>query len=182
MEEPNMTTNERDTAPSQESEPLDSSTTHDCQMNADDDTAKSTAIPSPLKAARSHCLWCCNGSTLDVRLCASEACPLWLYRFGRNPTPAMLAEAGDRKMYPLEDVLTVAKFYEDGTALKAIRRRCLDCSGGCKSEVRDCRDVTCELHPFRLGTNPNRKMSEEQRALAAARLKASIAKGKRNCG
>jgi len=87
----------------------------------------------------------------------------------------MLAEVGDRKMYPLEDGMTVAEFHKNGgTGLKAIKRRCLDCSGGSKSEVRECRQSACDLHPFRLGKNPNRTMSPEQREIAAARLKANL--------
>jgi hypothetical protein len=90
----------------------------------------------------------------------------------------MLAEAADLEMYPLEDGMTVAEFLENGgTPLKAIRRRCIDCSVGSKAEVRDCRHITCDLHPFRFGKNPNRKMSPEQRAIAAARLKANIRRG-----
>jgi hypothetical protein len=83
-------------------------------------------------------------------------------------------------MYPLEDGMTVAEFHEHGgTRIDAIVRRCLDCSGYSKSEVRDCRHVTCHLHPFRLGKNPNRKLSPEQSAIAAARLKANITRKKR---
>jgi hypothetical protein len=144
--------------------------------------------PSPLEAIRAHCLWCGNGSAGEVRLCTSKSCSHWAYRFGRKPTAAMIAEAGIpneagiHEMYPVEDGMKVADFYATGTPLKAIRRRCLDFSGGCKSEVRDCWDVACALHPFRLGENPNRKMSEERRALAAACLKANIERGKRNRG
>ena len=70
--------------------------------------------------------------------------------------------------------MKVAEFYAyGGTVLKAIKRYCLDCSGGCKSEVRDCRHVACDLHPFREGKNPNRKMSPEQAKLAAERLTAA---------
>jgi hypothetical protein len=88
----------------------------------------------------------------------------------------MIVEAGNHEMYPLEDGTTVDEFYaHGGTVLKAIKRRCLDCSGYSKSEVRDCRHGTCDLHHFRLGKNPNRKMSPEQAAIAAARLKANIA-------
>jgi len=51
--------------------------------------------------------------------------------------------------------------------LKAIRAKCLDCSGGMQSEVRDCLVHDCALFPFRLGTNPWRTpMSEERRAVA----------------
>jgi hypothetical protein len=39
--------------------------------------------------------------------------------------------------------------------LKAIRRKCTDCSGGQSSEVKLCPVRRCELWPFRLGIDPN---------------------------
>ena len=42
------------------------------------------------------------------------------------------------------------------TPLKAIRAKCLDCSGFQPKEVRICPVTTCPLWLFRLGTNPNR--------------------------
>lgn len=41
------------------------------------------------------------------------------------------------------------------TPLKAIRAKCLDCSGGVMSEVRECRIVSCSLHPYRMGKRPS---------------------------
>ena len=60
--------------------------------------------------------------------------------------------------------------------VKAIRAHCLDCSYSAK-EVELCPVEACALHPFRLGKNPYRKpqvskMTDEQKAAAAARLKA----------
>ena len=37
--------------------------------------------------------------------------------------------------------------------IKAIRAKCLDCSGNSEGEVRKCVSVTCALWPFRMGTN-----------------------------
>lgn len=34
---------------------------------------------------------------------------------------------------------------------KAVRERCIDCSGGDLSEVRNCKHTECPLHPFRMG-------------------------------
>jgi len=42
------------------------------------------------------------------------------------------------------------------TPVKAIRAKCLDCSGDQPSEVRKCEISECPLFPFRLGKNPNR--------------------------
>jgi hypothetical protein len=43
------------------------------------------------------------------------------------------------------------------TPLKAIRAKCLDCSGGQPSEVRECPMPDCPLHTYRMGMDPNRK-------------------------
>jgi hypothetical protein len=34
------------------------------------------------KAIRKYCLWCCNGSTKDVRNCPKTECELWYFRMG----------------------------------------------------------------------------------------------------
>lgn len=41
---------------------------------------------SVLKAVREKCLDCCCGQALEVKLCPAEDCPLWIYRFGKDPT------------------------------------------------------------------------------------------------
>lgn len=41
-------------------------------------------ITSPLKAIRAHCLECA-GTTNEVSLCPIEGCPLYPFRFGKNP-------------------------------------------------------------------------------------------------
>lgn len=64
--------------------------------------------------------------------------------------------------------------------LKAIRAKCLDCSGGSPVEVADCLVKTCALYPFRLGQNPWRpERSDAQReasrkALAKAKSSPSL--------
>jgi len=60
--------------------------------------------------------------------------------------------------------------------MKAIRAKCLDCSGGSIVEVRECGIETCVLHQFRMGKNPFRKkreMSPEQKSALADRLAAA---------
>ena len=57
--------------------------------------------------------------------------------------------------------------------VKAIRLKCIDCSGGSKKEVQLCTARNCALYPFRMGRNPFRsvrELSEEQRIAAAERL------------
>lgn len=40
---------------------------------------------NPVKAIREKCLDCCCGSTLEVKECTAERCPLFPFRFGKNP-------------------------------------------------------------------------------------------------
>jgi hypothetical protein len=92
---------------------------------------------SPLKAIRKYCVWCCNKQPKEANLCPAKTCPLNLFRFGKNP-----------KNKP-------------HTALKAIRLRCINCSGFILSEAKNCKfdgkiEQLCDLYHFRLGKNPNR--------------------------
>ena len=43
------------------------------------------------------------------------------------------------------------------TPLKAIRKKCLECSAGSAQEVRVCPIKDCELYQYRFGHNPKRK-------------------------
>ena len=54
--------------------------------------------------------------------------------------------------------------------LKIIRRHCIACCCGSRSEVEACRGgkgiseyTTCYLHPFRFGTDPFAKVSEAKK-------------------
>lgn len=40
------------------------------------------------------------------------------------------------------------------TPIKAIRKKCVDCSGGILKEVKECPIEYCPLHPFRMGKRP----------------------------
>jgi hypothetical protein len=120
---------------------------------------------TPLQAVRQKCLWCCNGSPHEVALCPAKACPSWPFRFGRKPSAEIIADQGNTLLHPLELHMTATDFHKDRhSALKAIKRKCLDCSGSSKSEVRNCALTDCALHPFRHGKNPNRTYSPDERA------------------
>jgi len=56
------------------------------------------------------------------------------------------------------------------TPIKAIRAKCLDCSGGNNAEVRNCVIPSCPLYPYRMGHNPYIKLSDERKAQMAANL------------
>lgn len=49
---------------------------------------------SPLKAIRLKCLDCCCGSSNEVKLRTVERCPLYPFRFGKNPNRAGLINSG----------------------------------------------------------------------------------------
>jgi hypothetical protein len=55
------------------------------------------------------------------------------------------------------DVL--AQYHPPMPVLKAIRAKCIDCSGGSADEARKCTVLGCALWPFRMGTNPHRDTS-----------------------
>lgn len=40
---------------------------------------------NPVKVIRAYCLDCCLASSYEVALCPAANCPLWPFRFGKNP-------------------------------------------------------------------------------------------------
>lgn len=44
-----------------------------------------TLITSPIKAIRAKCLDCCCNQNTEVKLCTATNCPLYPFRFGKNP-------------------------------------------------------------------------------------------------
>ena len=40
------------------------------------------------------------------------------------------------------------------TPIKAIRKKCLDCTNGSRKEVRLCTIIECPLYPYRFGRRP----------------------------
>lgn len=59
------------------------------------------------------------------------------------------------------------------TPLSQIHNFCIDCMGDQPRLVKDCSTKSCPLWPYRTGhnTNSKRTMTEEQRQMAAERLK-----------
>jgi hypothetical protein len=59
------------------------------------------------------------------------------------------------------------------TPMRAIRAKCLDCSGGHTQEVAHCPIADCPLYPYRLGKSPfraKRQLSADQKAAVAERF------------
>lgn len=57
--------------------------------------------------------------------------------------------------------------------LKAIRAKCIDCSGGSAEKVKLCAVQDCPLFAFRAGRNPyrtKRQLTDEQKAKLRAQL------------
>jgi hypothetical protein len=44
-----------------------------------------TMITNPVKAIRANCIECSGGSVSEVAQCVMPDCPLYPFRFGRNP-------------------------------------------------------------------------------------------------
>ena len=42
------------------------------------------------------------------------------------------------------------------TPMKAMRLKCLECSGGSQKEVRLCPVTSCSLYPYRMGHRPKK--------------------------
>ena len=58
--------------------------------------------------------------------------------------------------------------------LKAIRAKCLDCTCGQASEVKNCQIERCPLWPYRMGkSGRTRTMTDEQKQAAAERMKSA---------
>ena len=57
--------------------------------------------------------------------------------------------------------------------VKAIRKKCLECSGDYIKEVENCPVVECAIWPFRFGKNPYRKivLSDEEIEIRRERMK-----------
>lgn len=54
--------------------------------------------------------------------------------------------------------------------MKAIRQKCLECSCGSPTEVKECKVTKCPLYEFRFGKNPNRKkLTDEERQILRER-------------
>ena len=122
---------------------------------------------APLRAIRHYCLECA-GTSNEVALCVSTRCPLYLFRFGHRPSPADVASVASVETHPCELPLTQEDI-ANGSRLKAVRRKCLDCSGNSIAKVRNCQHTDCDLHPLRMGKS-GRTLSDQQRAAAAERM------------
>ena len=56
------------------------------------------------------------------------------------------------------------------TPLRAIRAKCIDCSGGSRIEVRQCTVRDCPMWPYRHGHRPRIGSDEEKVHVAMGKL------------
>jgi hypothetical protein len=96
---------------------------------------------------------------------------------GRISGPLRLAEpvsesAPHEGTSDINRALAARKSPEITRPLKAIRAYCLHCMGMSRDAVAECWTVTCPVHPFRFGRNPNhrRRLSDEEKVARSARL------------
>ena len=50
------------------------------------------------------------------------------------------------------------KLYD--TPIKAIRKKCLDCTCGQVLEIRECPVINCALYPYRMGRRPDKATTD----------------------
>ena len=71
--------------------------------------------------------------------------------------PSPYAADGDHLIGKIPSRISKAELQELGhpeSPVRAIRAKCLDCSGGSEAEVRKCVAFGCPLWPLRMGRNP----------------------------
>lgn len=61
-------------------------------------------ITSPLKAIRAKCFDCCGGKYNEIRECSAKNCPLYNYRFGKNPNRKKRVLTPEQKEKMLESL------------------------------------------------------------------------------
>ena len=66
------------------------------------------AVQSPLKAIRAMCLDCCVYNKNEVKLCPATTCPLYPFRFGKNPFRTK-REYSDEQRQAMADRLKLAR-------------------------------------------------------------------------
>lgn len=69
-------------------------------------------ITNPVKAIRAKCLECGDGTIVEVKECPITRCPLYPFRFGKNPyrTPRVLTEEQRAKK---AEILRQARMRQD---------------------------------------------------------------------
>lgn len=56
-----------------------------------------STIKNPVKAIRAKCISCMCGSAKEVTLCGAQKCPLFPFRFGKNPYRSQRTYTAEQK-------------------------------------------------------------------------------------
>ena len=75
-------------------------------------------ITNPVKAIRAKCLECSNSSTAEVKECPVTKCPLYPFRFGKNPY-RQRREMTEEQKQVLADRLKEARKHNSGAVEKS---------------------------------------------------------------
>lgn len=67
-------------------------------------------ITNPVKVIRAYCLECSNGQPSEVKYCPVEKCPLFPFRFGKNPF-RQKREMSEEQRQAVRDRLREARKY-----------------------------------------------------------------------
>jgi hypothetical protein len=88
------------------------------------------------------------------------SCPRY-QAVGQGACPDCLAKFAARRIVPADHLVrymygakTVTKRAADLRPLKAMRAKCVDCSGGSPLAATECHILDCPLWPYRLGRRP----------------------------
>ena len=69
---------------------------------------------TPLKAIRQNCLDCSNRSAKEIKLCPIKDCPLYQFRFGKNPNRKGIGGKGFPKEFHRKSVVESGDFANKG--------------------------------------------------------------------
>ena len=78
----------------------------------------SEIITNPVKAIRAYCMECSCGQTSEVKECPVVKCPLYPFRFGKNPY-RQRREMTEEQKQVLADRLKEARKSNNGTVEKS---------------------------------------------------------------
>ena len=65
-------------------------------------------LQNPVKAIRAKCIDCCCGNQNEVELCPAYECPLYPFRFGKNPYRTKREMTDEQKQH-MREVLAAAR-------------------------------------------------------------------------
>ena len=77
---------------------------------------------NPVKAIRDKCIDCMCGQANEVKLCTNDRCPLYPFRFGKNPFRAGHALTDEQRARNAENL----RKYREQTKANSVDEECID--------------------------------------------------------